>query len=87
MNVKFNVNETVRVRLTERGRKVLEEEHHALYDRFPLGNRREYIPVTEDEDGWSEWQLWILMSHFGVHTGLGFDPCFETEIEFVVENG
>lgn len=64
--MKFNINNKVRVRLTPRGREIL--------------GREKYLR-TEDEFGWSTWQLWVLMSTFGEHVGLGFDPPFETEIE------
>jgi hypothetical protein len=39
------------------------------------------VPPKEDAEGWSEWQLWVLMQEFGPHMGLGFLAVIETEIE------
>lgn len=83
MIVRFNVNNYVRVRLTETGRRVHREGHEELMRSFPKAHEdiRRYRPPEEDSDGWSRWQLWALMAEFGPHTSLGSDPCFETEIE------
>lgn len=82
----FNVNDSVRVKLTARGKQVLRAQHAELYAGY--GNRApSYTEPKEDEDGWSKWQLWALMSHFGGSTHLGIDPCFETEIQILTENG
>lgn len=66
--MKFNINDTVRVRLTDYGRAAL---------------RGEFKPPKQDEDGWSDWQLWALMQAFGDRVNVGFPLCFETEIEIV----
>lgn len=69
--MRFNINSPVRVRLTAKGRDYLRSAHNAFY-----------LP-KEDENGWSDWQLWTLMQAFGPHVGPGFDNMFETEIEIV----
>jgi hypothetical protein len=86
--VKFNINDTVRVRLTDYGRAALREDWESTTDIYyasPASRafRGEYQPPKEDEQGWSEWQLWRLMQVFGDHVNLGFPLCFETEIEIV----
>jgi hypothetical protein len=86
--VKFNINDTVRVRLTDYGRAVLRDDWQSttnIYYARPEQRaiRGEYKPPKEDEHGWSEWQLWALMEAFGEHTGHGCRLCFETEIEIV----
>ncbi len=86
--MKFNINETVRVRLTDYGRAVLRDDWQSttnIYYASPEQRaiRGEYKPPKEDEHGWSEWQLWALMEAFGDHTGLGCRLSFETEIEIV----
>lgn len=74
--MKFNINDNVRVKLTRHGRDILKSNHGDFH-----------IPKKEDADGWSSWQLWILVQEFG-------DPCrateannwelpFETDIEIV----
>lgn len=78
----FNVNDNVYVKLTERGRKHHKKIHDELIKTFPqvyvsLGK---YNPPEEDKDGWSRWQLWVLMETFGEIMHIGFDPPFETTI-------
>ncbi len=79
--MKFNINEYVKVKLTDEGREILNKKKQ----RF----KREYnidlnFHKKEDEDGWSEWQMWDLMMTFGEHIHLGCKPPFETNIEIVV---
>ena len=86
--MKFNINDTVRVRLTDYGRAVLRDDWQSttnIYYARPEQRaiRGEYKPPKEDENGWSEWQLWALMEAFGEHTGNGCRLSFETEIEIV----
>lgn len=73
---KFNINNKVRVKLTDRGRKI-------HFDNFKELKLFQYSPPKEDEDGWSEWQLWVLMQEFGKHLENGCNIPFETEIEFI----
>ncbi len=82
--VPFNINHTVRVKLTERGRLEHRKNHDEIAASFP-NSKITYSPPAEDADGWSEWQLWDLMQHFGEITGMGSALCFETFIEFAVE--
>jgi len=84
--VKFNINDTVRVRLTDYGRAVLREDWQSTTNIYYASQERrairgEYKPPKEDAHGWSEWQLWALMEAFGEHTGHGCRLSFETEIE------
>lgn len=79
--MRFNVNNYVRVKLTDIGRDALRKEHENLYrlfDKVP-----EYLPPKEDADGWSEWQLWDLMNKLGPHCRNGAHVPFSTEIEIV----
>lgn len=77
----FNVNHYVRVKLTERGRAILRRQHEAIF----AGLARDY-PYTEpeaDAEGWTEFQLWDLMSRLGPDCRMGFGVPFETEILIV----
>lgn len=66
--MKFNINYYVKVKLTDFGKSIYCKE----YKRFP----------EEDSDGWSTFQLWVLMKIFGKHLEMGFsEHPFETEIE------
>ena len=80
----FNLNETVRVKLTPLGRTLHQDRWNALFkdvlDRFP------YMPVKEDKDGYSEWQLWDLMDCMASTLHMGALPAFErNNIEFEIE--
>ena len=82
--MKFNVNDTVRVRLTDYGRRCLAENYHRLSVSFgaPI-----HAPNPKpDADGWTEWQLWELMQEFGSHMSMGSPVPFETTIELVTPN-
>lgn len=70
-NIRVNLNDQVRVRLTEKGRNILRQRVQG------------WVPPAEDEQGWSTWQFWNLMQDFGRHMVIGFDPPFETDIEIV----
>jgi repressor LexA len=70
--MEINLNDKVRVKLNDLGREIHKKEN----DDHP-----EYQPPEEDENGWSEWQLWTLMRTFGPHMNLGVKVPFETTIE------
>lgn len=70
MYTKFNINDTVKVKLTEHGKKI----HRGNNSNFT------YTPPREDENGYSSWQMWSLMEEFGSHCRIGFDNPFETDI-------
>lgn len=80
--MKFNINEFVRVRLTDHGRAV-HAANHAVFWAQAGRPGIPYTPPKEDAEGWSEWQMWSLMSAFGNHMHLGCKNVFETEIEIV----
>jgi hypothetical protein len=75
--MKFNINSTVKVRLTDHGRQV----HKEMWLMAFSGLNWPYKPPIEDEEGYSSWRLWILMKMFGSEFKLGAKPCFEDEIE------
>lgn len=75
----MNVNDAVRVRLTGKGRSIL--NRNGLSDRLLPGRS------NEEKDGWSKWQLWDLMSVFGFNVYNGCTMPFETTIEVEVVEG
>lgn len=79
----FNINDLVRVKLTQHGKDVLKKKHYEFFKKYNIPDRP-YVPKKEDSKGWSEWQLWCLMSDFGgdVITIAG-ELLFETTIEIV----
>jgi len=76
--MKFDVNEKVKVKLTDAGKNELRRQHEELRSRV-----QSILPYTnpiEDEKGYSTWQLWVLMSTFGHIMVNGGDVPFNTEI-------
>ena len=73
--VRFNVNDNVRVKVTDAGRKA----YRAYHDQ--LGLNPDDYNLKVGPDGWTEMQLWEVMQYFGHATYNGCDVPFETEIE------
>ena len=67
----FNINSEVKVKLTEKGKSIF--SNNVGYIGYPR-------TLTEDEQGYSTWQFWVLMQEFGEHMYNGNDNCFETTI-------
>ena len=70
---KFNINEHVKVKLTERGLEVYKKH----YEKFGIK-----APAKEAKDGYYRFQLWELMQIFGGSVGAGVKLPFETDIYF-----
>lgn len=82
--MKFNVNDCVKVKLTERGRSILASKRVNM--QFLTNLKLPFFDYKEDENGWSEWQLWDLMSIFGQYLYNGCDIPFEMNI-IIIEKG
>lgn len=81
----FNINDYVKVQLTDYGRYVHKDDHYRFWATHrPFGPIPDYLPPTEDGNGWSKWQMWHLMDSFGSYMGLGRELPFKTEIEINV---
>ena len=77
MYTKFNINDTVKVKLTEYGKYVLRKE----WEHILSGNPNfEYMPPQEDDEGYSTWQMWSLMETFGKYITMTGNLPFETNI-------
>jgi hypothetical protein len=74
----FNINHTVKVKLTDKGRQLLRKKHE-LFKGY-AGFKDAFKLPEEDEFGYSKWQLWELMSDLGNETYMGGSLPFETEI-------
>jgi hypothetical protein len=64
----FNINDCVYVKLTPKGRNMLSQVDGLQ-------------PIEEDSEGWSKWQLWMLMHTFGEHLYNGCALPFEPTIK------
>lgn len=63
----------MRVKLTEYGKELIAKDENPY-------------PYTIDEDGYSKFQMWVLMRLFGQHCYIGStELLFETEIKLVLE--
>lgn len=74
MLVKFNINQLVKVKLTKVGMDELKRQHAELPESLKFEFNQ-----TVDEDGYSSFQCWQLMSTFGHMMILGLNLPFETE--------
>jgi hypothetical protein len=76
----FNINETVKVRLTEYGKKLHKQQWVDFWSSIGRLNENPYAPPQEDENGYVKFQMWDLMEKFGNHCGLCKELAFETVI-------
>jgi hypothetical protein len=89
--MKFNVNDNVKVKLTDKGRIALQENHQKFLARMEAHSLKVsnllkvFTPKKEDANGWSTWQLWHLMEELGPHISIGMDPPFEPNIEICIK--
>ena len=80
--MKFNMNSNVKVKLTERGHKILQDNIDAINKMYPKA-KMEYKRKETDENGYTKFQLHDLMSTFGEHIRLGFnEQPFDIDIIF-----
>ena len=77
--IELNVNEYVKVKLTDIGKKELKRQYDEFVASFP-SYRSEFKLPKEDDDGFSTWQLHSLMNTFGHMMSVGFDIPFERTI-------
>ena len=91
----FNINEPVKVKLTEEGIRILENRHNNLLNQYSdkpevrkiLG---EFKTPEVDENGYSSFQLWELMNIFGSYMYNGnpkvpFEMTIAISDEYLVE--
>lgn len=75
--IKFNLNDTVKVKLTEHGIAIMKHQHKALQDAYPAYKAEFNSPV--DEDGYARFQFHSFIQTFGAYTYLGCEMPFDTE--------
>ena len=82
--IPLNLNQKIRVRLTDEGRSHLYKLHCATHQAYP--ELVPYNPPTE-VDGWAEFQPWDFIGKFGAFCQTpGFDIPFSPDIELVIED-
>ena len=78
MKFNININDYVKVKLTDHGRNILDNQNAELKKCYPDAEPRH----KPDENGFYKIQLWELMSIFGEYLYNGCKIPFETTIEF-----
>mgnify|MGYP003434252947 FL=1 len=80
----FNVNNAVRFKITDIGRKA----HRINHDRFCRDTtyKMSYTPLEESDDGWCELPMWEFMKEFGPHLYPTFNVPFETNILIEIQS-
>ena len=85
--MKINLNESVKVKLTDWGKEIFYHQ----YDRVNKVVGREVckpIYPKEDENGYTEFQLWCFMELYGEHIGITLPNVIEPlEIVYESEKG
>ena len=72
---KFNMNNSVKVKLNDIGHTELKRQHDALYS--DIGINKEYVKRNVDSDGYSSFQMHDLMNTFGHMMVMGHETPFE----------
>ena len=84
-NFIFNLNQTVKVKLTELGINILRNRHLKLNQMIKEsgGIGFDDFHVTIDEDGYTPFQLWNLIDIFKSQIAIGKEPVFDSNILFL----
>lgn len=92
MNVKINLNDTIKVKLTDLGREIFyhkDDDLRAYEESLHLKRLNFFIPEypKEDEEGYTRFQLWYFMELYGKFIGMAKPNVIEPlNIEVEVEN-
>ena len=80
--LKFNINCIIYVKLTERGREKLAENHNAYIDLISNWEHRDadFYKKKEDHSGYTQFQMWNLMNEFGKDLICGGTNYFHLDI-------
>ena len=67
--MEINLNDTVRVKITDVGRKMIDDETREV-KKFMPSYDSSYIYYSQDDDGYVSMQLWRVMELFGGGIGM-----------------
>jgi hypothetical protein len=86
--VRFNLNQSVRVRLTEHGLALHRADWEGYVASLPERARASqvYRPPLIDADGFWTTQCWSLMQLFGPHIGMARPNAFDLNVELVLSS-
>ena len=77
---KFNINYSVKVLLTDYGKKIHKQQWEDFWNSIGRLDENPYTPLKTDADGYVDFQMWDLMEKFGNHCGLCKELAFDTVI-------
>ena len=83
----FNINEIVKVKLTQKGKLIYSEYQIEIQKRFNRNGIKINVPLSieVDSEGFSSFQLWKFMEIFGSHMYCGAEPVIEEPILYLPE--
>ncbi len=84
----FNLNDTIRVKLTEYGKSIFRAQHKESRTKLPetiQADFEDYLEIEEDEEGYSEWLCWLFFktvaSHFSPVSHISTDIFKDTTVQ------
>lgn len=81
--LKFNVNDHIKVKLTEAGLRCwIENENRYIKQLRETETTLEELKSRSDENGYHEFQLWCFMEIFGEKMSNGMENLFENDVLF-----
>lgn len=83
--IRINLNETVKVRLTDLGKEIYYHRFDDLNNKQGRTTLKPTFPKV-DENGYSTFQLWQFMELYGEHIGIVKQNVIEP-LEIVYEQG
>ena len=88
MEIRFNINQYAKVKLTEMGKEILLKRHNELNDQLAARGAQGLgmFILKLDEGGYYKDQLWRIMQVFGEQLFNGAEVPFETEIILINES-
>ena len=70
MKVKINLNETVKVKLTQFGKDIYTRQYDEVAKKYPL-LKISRPEIRIDENGYTEFTLWQFMNLYGSYMEIG----------------
>lgn len=80
MQVKVNINDFIKVKLTDHGKDIYEHHNDHLIETVKNDCIKEIlkpIPLSYNDEGYTYFQLWDFMNIFGKHMFNGAEPVIE----------
>ncbi len=79
---KFNINNTIKVKLKDEGYQIMADEHNRFIPVIKNWQYRDlnYYKEAADSDGYTTFQAWCFIELFGQYTGIGFNTPYHPTI-------